>query len=46
MIKKIVDSWPASINDAEAREDWGWKYKFDLASMTIEMLKNLSAKKA
>ena len=43
---KIADSWPASIDDAEARKDWGWKHEFDLESMTVDMLKNLSAEKA
>ncbi|TRX39504.1 L-threonine 3-dehydrogenase [Flavobacterium restrictum] len=39
--QKIADSWPASINDVQAREDWGWKHKFDLESMTTNMLGNL-----
>lgn len=37
----IADSWPQSINDAEAREHWSWKPDFDLASMTKDMLDNL-----
>jgi nucleoside-diphosphate-sugar epimerase len=39
--QKIADSWPASINDNEAREDWGWSNDFDLAKMTSEMFKQL-----
>lgn len=39
--QKIADSWPASIDDQCAREDWGWKHQFDLSSMTVEMLENL-----
>lgn len=39
--QKIADSWPASIDDSFARNDWNWKHKFDLASMTNEMLENL-----
>jgi nucleoside-diphosphate-sugar epimerase len=39
--QKIADSWPASIDDSSARQDWHWKHKFDLDSMTVEMLKNL-----
>jgi nucleoside-diphosphate-sugar epimerase len=39
--QKIADSWPASIDDSYAREHWHWKHKFDLASMTIEMLEHL-----
>ena len=39
--QKIADSWPASIDDSSAREDWQWKREFDLASMTQEMLAHL-----
>ena len=37
----IADSWPQSINDAEAREHWGWKPNYDLDKMTQVMLENL-----
>ncbi|SMC36090.1 NAD-dependent epimerase/dehydratase family protein [Cellulophaga tyrosinoxydans] len=37
----IADSWPSSINDADAQKDWGWKPKFDLDKTTKEMLKQL-----
>jgi nucleoside-diphosphate-sugar epimerase len=40
--QKIADSWPASIDDASARQDWGWKNDFDLTSMTEDMFKNLN----
>src|SRR3989344_4347630 len=39
--QKIADSWPRSIDDKQARKDWGWKHEFTLAKMTKEMLKNL-----
>ena len=39
--QKIADSWPASIDDTAARQDWNWKHKFDLDSMTVEMLEHL-----
>lgn len=39
--QSIADSWPKSIDDSEARKDWGWKPKYDLESMTKEMLVNL-----
>ena len=39
--QKIADSWPASIDDASARTDWGWKNDFDLENMTVDMFKNL-----
>ncbi|MBL7832271.1 MAG: NAD-dependent epimerase, partial [Saprospiraceae bacterium] len=37
----IANSWPASIDDSQAREDWGWKHKFDLDLMTTDMLLHL-----
>ena len=37
----IADSWPSSINDADAQKDWGWKPEFDLDKTTKEMLKQL-----
>lgn len=37
----IADSWPSSIDDSEARKDWGWKPKYDLASMTQDMIAHL-----
>jgi nucleoside-diphosphate-sugar epimerase len=40
----IADSWPQSINDSEARMDWGWQHEYDLAKMTADMLKNLKKK--
>ncbi|MEQ1745911.1 MAG: NAD-dependent epimerase/dehydratase family protein [Saprospiraceae bacterium] len=38
----IADSWPASIDDSSARNDWGWKPEYDLDSMTKDMLHHLS----
>ncbi len=37
----IADSWPQVIDDSEARKDWGWRHKFDLNLMTIDMLNSL-----
>jgi nucleoside-diphosphate-sugar epimerase len=37
----IADSWPKSIDDTYAQNDWGWKPEFDLAAMTADMLENL-----
>jgi len=42
--QKIADSWPSSINDSRAREDWNWKHEFDLDKMTRVMLENLKRK--
>ena len=40
----IADSWPASIDDSVARQDWGLTYKYGLEEMTEDMLKNLKEK--
>lgn len=42
--QNIADSWPKSIDDFKAREDWGWKHQIDLEKMSETMLKNLSSK--
>ncbi len=39
----IADSWPHSIDDSQARKDWGWKPHFDLEKTTLEMLGNLKS---
>ena len=38
----IADSWPRSIDDSQARADWGWTLKFDTAAMVEAMLANIS----
>jgi nucleoside-diphosphate-sugar epimerase len=37
----IADSWPKSIDDSVAREEWSWKHEFDLPKMTTDMFKNI-----
>lgn len=37
----IAESWPNSIDDTVAQNDWGWKPEYNLASMTEDMLKNI-----
>lgn len=37
----IADSWPKSIDDSKAREDWGWKHQFNLTKMSKNMLYSL-----
>ena len=39
----IADSWPSSIDDTKASEDWNWKPEFDLEKTTKEMLENLKS---
>jgi len=40
----IADSWPQSIDDSEARRDWGWAPRFDLQAMTADMLAQLAVR--
>jgi len=40
--QQIADSWPGSINDDQARDDWGWKPQFDLRRMAKLMLDNIT----
>lgn len=42
--QQIAESWPGSIDDADARADWGWKHEYDLAGMTDIMLKEIKKK--
>ena len=42
--QEIADSWPRSLDDSAAREEWGWEPKYDLTSMTKDMLEKLSVK--
>ena len=42
--KAIAESWPNSMDDSAAREEWGWKYEYDLEAMTKDMLEVLSNK--
>lgn len=40
--QEIADSWPKSIDDREAREQWGWNPHYTLSAMVDDMLLNLS----
>ena len=42
--QKIADSWPQSIDDEDARNDWNWMPKYNLDSMTHDMVNNLELK--
>ena len=37
----IADSWPRSIDDRAARNDWGWRASYDLERIVSTMLQNL-----
>ena len=40
----IADSWPASIDDSVARNEWGLKYDFDIKTLTEAMIEGVSNK--
>ena len=36
--QEIADTWPRSVDDSAAREEWGWEPQYGLESMTSDML--------
>ncbi len=42
--KQIAESWPNSLDDSCARNEWGWKPEWDLSSMTDDMLRVIGEK--
>jgi nucleoside-diphosphate-sugar epimerase len=42
----IADSWPRSVDDSAARQEWGWRHEWDLDRMTRDMLQNLQRRKS
>ncbi|HRE40094.1 MAG TPA: NAD-dependent epimerase/dehydratase family protein [Ignavibacteria bacterium] len=42
--QSIADTWPQSIDDSNARTDWGWKSDYDLNKMTSIMLEEIKNK--
>jgi nucleoside-diphosphate-sugar epimerase len=42
--QKIAESWPQSIDDSQARQDWGWKHQYDLPAMTKVLYDNIKKK--
>lgn len=40
----IANSWPNSLDDVCARQEWDWKPSFNLETMTHDMLEKLSAR--
>ena len=39
--QEIAKTWPRSVDDSKARNDWGWEAKTDLDQMVITMLQGL-----
>ena len=42
--QEIADSWPKSIDDTAAREEWSWEPEYDLRTMTRDMIEKLREK--
>lgn len=42
--QSIAESWPDRMDDSCARSEWDWQPRYDLASMTADMLTKLRAK--
>ena len=40
--QEYADSWPDSVDDTEASNDWGWNTEFGLELLVNEMLTNLT----
>lgn len=36
--QEIAEKWPNSIDDSQAKSDWGWKPKFDLNAIVKDMI--------
>ena len=39
-----ADSWPSSLSDVAAQQEWDWKAEYDLDKMTVDMLAKLREK--
>lgn len=42
--QEIANSWPQSIDDSSARNDWGWQHQYDLDKLVKNMLENIKNK--
>lgn len=42
--QEIAESWTESIDDSEARKDWGWENAYNLETMVADMIENLKPK--
>ena len=40
----IANSWPNSLDDSCARNEWGWNPKYDLDKMSVDMIETLRKK--
>ena len=44
--QKIAHSWPDSMDDSNARNDWGFRNEWNLDAMTDDMIKQVKELKA
>jgi nucleoside-diphosphate-sugar epimerase len=44
MKEAIAATWPNSMDDSAAREEWGWNPKYGLEEMTSDMLEKITIK--
>ena len=42
----IANSWPSSLDDSDARKEWGWEPKYSIQELAEDMYKNLVTKLA
>jgi nucleoside-diphosphate-sugar epimerase len=42
--QKIADSWPRTIDDSRARQDWGWAHSYDLKKLAKIMYEQIEKK--
>jgi nucleoside-diphosphate-sugar epimerase len=42
--QEIANSWPNSLDDSDAKKEWGWKPNYNLENMTVDMLEKLKIK--
>ena len=43
-VQKIAESWPNSLDDSEARKQWGWEPEYGIESMVSDMIEKLKKK--
>lgn len=43
--QSIADTWPSSIDDSEARNDWNWSPEYSIDGMVMDMITNLKKQK-
>jgi nucleoside-diphosphate-sugar epimerase len=44
VLEEIAESWPRRVDDTAARKEWGWEPRYDLETMTADMLEKLGSR--